>query len=124
MGDSITSGSGVSNINDVYRKRPKKNTGTECVGYGIGETRVLRQPEPDEFDERENYYDRRLKMDDKADIIVVLGKTNDYGLGNAPFGRLGDCTPETFCGAVRFVAKSLIEKYLDALIVYTLQSAS
>lgn len=94
------------------------------MGYGIGETRVLRQPEPDEFDERENYYDRRLKMDDKADIIVVLGKTNDYGHGNAPFGRLGNCTPETFCGAVRFVAKSLIEKYLNALIVYTLPSTS
>ena len=118
LGDSITEGAGVSDINDVYWKQLEKNTDAECVGYGIGGTRFSRQPEPDEFDERGNFCDRCLKMDDKADIIVVFGGTNDYGHGNAPFGRLGDCTPETFCGAVSFVAKSLIEKYPDALTVF------
>ena len=57
-------------------------------------------------------------MDETADIIAVFGGTNDYGHGNAPFGKLTDFTPETFCGAVNFVAKSLIEKYPDALIVF------
>ena len=36
LGDSITEGSGVSDINDVYWKQLEKNTGAECVGYGIG----------------------------------------------------------------------------------------
>ena len=50
-------------------------------------------------------------MDDDADIIVVFGGTNDYGHGDAPFGSFSDRTPDTFCGAVHYLFRGLIEKY-------------
>ena len=118
LGDSITQGVGVEDIKDVYFKQLERNTGAQCKGYGISGTRFSKQPEADYFDDQGNFCIRCLKMDDDADIIVVFGGTNDYGHGNAPFGKLTDCTQETFCGAVSFVAKSLMEKYPKATVVF------
>lgn len=118
LGDSITEGSGVSDINDVYWKQLEKNTGAVCKGYGIGGTRIAIQHIPDDREEVGNFCTRADKMDDEADIIVVFGGTNDYGHGDAPFGKLDDETAETFCGAVNVLIKKLMNKYPEAAIVF------
>lgn len=44
-GDSITEGYGASSIDHVYWKLLEKNDGVIARGYGIGGTRIARQPE-------------------------------------------------------------------------------
>ena len=118
LGDSITAGSGVKSIEDVYWKQLERNTGAICTGYGIGGTRFAKQQDADEYEQLGNFCTRAHNMGNDADIIVVFGGTNDYGHGDAPFGKIGDKTPETFCGAVDNVINTLINKYPDALIVF------
>lgn len=40
-----------------------------------------------------------------------IGGTNDFGHGLAPFGQVGDTTPDTFCGACNTLYKGLKAKY-------------
>lgn len=119
LGDSITQGSGCSDIAEVYWKQLENRTGAMCVGYGISGTRFAKQTEEgDAYEMCGNFCRRASQMDDEADIVVVFGGTNDYGHGDAPFGNIGDKTPDTFCGAVDFVINILANKYPEAVIVF------
>ncbi len=57
-------------------------------------------------------------MDLNADAVVVFGGTNDYGRGDAPFGQIGDKSPDTFCGAVDRLMSILEERYTGKPIVF------
>lgn len=65
-----------------------------------------------------SYSERFPKMEDGADVIVVFGGTNDYGHGDAPFGSFEDRTMDTYCGALHYLMRGLIEKYPTAVIVF------
>ena len=120
LGDSITYGHGVSAADKVYHQIIAKNCGfTVARNYGISGTRIAKQIKPTvdnpSFDQ--DFCGRFAQMDDDADLVVVFGGTNDFGHGDAPFGRFEDRTPDTFCGACHYLMKGLIEKYPDAVIV-------
>lgn len=57
-------------------------------------------------------------MDQSADMVVVYGGVNDYIHGDAPFGKPGDTTPATFCGAVYFLMNILRELYGEKPILF------
>ena len=109
LGDSITEGSGTSCEAARFTCVLKEIAGlSEIRNYGIGGTRIARQLVcPDTTD----FCARFSGMEDDADAVVVFGGTNDYGHGDAPFGELTDRTPQTFCGAVHYLFRGLIEKY-------------
>ena len=109
LGDSITEGSGTSCEAARFTCVLKEIAGlSEIRNYGIGGTRIARQLVcPDTTD----FCARFSGMEDDADAIVVFGGTNDYGHGDAPFGEFTDRTPQTFCGAVHYLFRGLIEKY-------------
>lgn len=120
LGDSITQGHGVSTADKVYHQVIAKNCGfTVARNYGISGTRFAKQNKPTvdnpSFDQ--DFCGRFEKMDDDADLVVVFGGTNDFGHGDAPFGKFEDRTPDTFCGACHYLMSELIEKYPDAVIV-------
>ena len=120
LGDSITEGTGTSCTEAMYTEVLKREAGlAEIRNYGIGGTRIAEQGIDVNgwLDERD--FCRRYKtMDDKADIIVVFGGTNDYGHGDAPFGCFEDRTMDTYCGAVHYLMRGLIEKYPASQIVF------
>ena len=122
LGDSITEGVGASCIEKAFPSVMKELGEFEVVrNYGISGTRVARQiiapgEEVTSFDH--DYCERYVDMDDDADIIVVFGGTNDFGHGNAEFGTLENTTPDTFCGAVDYLMRGLIEKYPTSEIVF------
>lgn len=118
LGDSITAGGGATAISESYWKQLERNTGAVCIGYGIGGTRIAKQLNVDDFEKSGNFCTRADSMEEDADIIVVFGGTNDYGHGDAPFGKLDDDTVDTFCGAVNVLIKKLINKYPDSTIVF------
>lgn len=121
LGDSITAGAGVTDIeNNRYDNVMKKIYGLAAVhNYGIGGTRLAYQTKPSD----EPCFDlcfcgRAYFLDRDADIIVVYGGVNDYLHGDAPIGKIGDTTPATFCGAVRFLMNFLKTEYPDKAIVF------
>ncbi len=119
LGDSITEGHGTSAPEHIYWNVVEQLTGAACKGYGIGGTRIARQQKPSECETADRYFGSRVaEMDPEADIVMVLGGTNDYGHGDAPLGHPADRTPDTFYGAMHDLCRQLIEKYPTAVIVF------
>lgn len=121
LGDSITQGVGVADFeNNCYQNRLAKLCGLSAVNtYAISGTRLAHQTLPSE----KPYYDltfcgRAYWMDQSADMVVVYGGVNDYIHGDAPFGKPGDTTPATFCGAVYFLMNILRELYGEKPILF------
>ena len=56
-------------------------------------------------------------MNHDADYVIVFGGTNDFGHGDAPFGEIGDKTPDTFCGAVDDLVNVLLRYYKKEQII-------
>lgn len=120
LGDSITEGVGVEDLNNRYDNRLKAMLNLKAVhNYGIGGTRIAHQITPS----AEPRYDlcfcgRAYDLNREADVIVVYGGVNDWIHGDAPFGEMSDTTPASFCGAVDFLMNLLKEKYPNARLVF------
>lgn len=117
LGDSITEGCGTSSMEHVYWNVLARRTGAQCYGYGIGGTRIAPQRYLNEG-EVDRYYATRVdSMVPDADIVVVFGGTNDFGHGDAPFGKIDDTDERTFCGAYHALCRKLIARYPKAQLV-------
>lgn len=121
LGDSITVGVGVTDIeNGRYDNLLAKMCQLSAVNnYSISGTRLAHQIQPSE----KAFYDlcfcgRAYRMDETADMVIVYGGVNDYIHGDAPFGKIGDTTPATFCGGVYFLMNILRERYGEKPIVF------
>ena len=125
LGDSITQGAGATKEENVYLEVCAKKLGAKAVNFGVGGTRIAPQitPSAEAFCD-EYFLLRAKKMDKDADLVVVFGGTNDFGHGDAPFGRIGDKDPATFCGAYDALIEYLMATYgkEKLIIVYPLVS--
>lgn len=123
LGDSITQGAGATKEENVYLEVCAKKLGAKAVNFGVGGTRIAPQitPSAEAFCD-EYFLLRAKKMDKDADLVVVFGGTNDFGHGDAPFGRIGDKDPATFCGAYDALIEYLMATYgkEKLVIVYPL----
>lgn len=124
LGDSITQGAGATKKENVYLEVCAKKLGAKAVNFGVGGTRIAPQitPSAEAFCD-EYFLLRAKKMDKDADLVVVFGGTNDFGHGDAPFGRIGDKDPATFCGAYDALIEYLMATYgkEKLIIVYPLR---
>ena len=121
LGDSITEGVGVTDrANNRYDNVLKKNAGLAATyNYGIGGTRLAYQQNPSAKARWDLCFcGRAYDLNKDADIIVVYGGVNDYIHGDAPFGRIGDTTQATFCGAVYFLMNLLRTEYPGKSVVF------
>ncbi|MDP4132767.1 MAG: SGNH/GDSL hydrolase family protein [Bacillota bacterium] len=122
LGDSITEGTGASEIKKSYTYIfEKKYKLAKMNNYGIGGTRIARKKTPSETPRFDlDFCKRMTEMSDEADYVVVFGGTNDFGHGDAPLGNFKDTDPYTFFGACHTLFKGLIEKYpMSTIIVIT-----
>ena len=119
LGDSITVGVGTSAPEYIYWNRIAQETGAECYGYGYNGTRIAPQHivAVDEPYETLYFASRVETMIPDADVVVILGGTNDYGHGDAVLGKLGNKTNDTFYGAYHLLLAKLIQYYPDAHLV-------
>ena len=124
LGDSITygTGKGFTDASYVYWRQLGKYEECEVHGYGVSGSRIAKQQTEHqhahitEFDDK--YFRSRVpEMEDNADIVVVLGGSNDYGHGDAALGKMEDRTDDTFYGALHCLYSDLLEKYPKATIV-------
>lgn len=117
LGDSITEGHGVSGPDKTFWGLLAAREGAHCVGYGIGGTRIARQPHSTGEGWDRDFCGRVEEMQPEADVVVVFGGTNDFGHGDAPFGTMADRTPDTFYGALHTLYTSLLTRYPAADMV-------
>ena len=120
LGDSITEGSGVSDIAGCrYDNRLKAAYSLTTNNYGIGGTRLAHQSRASEKPRWDLCFaGRAYNIDPTADLTVVYGGVNDYLHGDAPFGQEGDTTPDTFVGAVYFLMHLLKTEYPTQALVF------
>ena len=121
LGDSITEGHGASDREKTsfVALFAAAHPEAKVLNYGIGGTRIAAQRIPKENPKWEQpFYSRVDKMEEGADLVCVFGGTNDYGHGDAPMGKFGDTTPETFYGALYTLSKLLVERYPMARIAF------
>ena len=120
LGDSITEGAGVSNLENRYDNRLAKMCDLKAVyNYGIGGTRIAHQISPTANPRQDLCFcGRAYDINRSADIVVVYGGVNDYLHGDAPFGEEGDTTPATFCGGVYFLMNFLKTKFQGKTVVF------
>ncbi len=120
LGDSITEGTGVDRKEDIYLNVLAKKVGFTANNYGVGGTRIAKNrsitTHAPQFDL--DFILRAQDMTDQADLIIIFGGTNDYGHGDAPFGKLDDQDPYTFCGAVNVLLDLIENKYPNKPIVF------
>ena len=117
LGDSLTEGvRGTTSKSKRYANVLAEITGANVVAYGVGGTRIAYQKKPTLSKPRHDMYfaSRVFDMQDKADYVVVFGGINDFGGGDAPLGKMGDTTPETFYGALNDLFTRLKDKYPTA----------
>ena len=122
LGDSITQGVGVTSMEAHYTNLLRCRAKLGCVrNYGISGTRIARQRKlnvNESAGETNSFVKRFADMDNNADLVVVFGGINDWAHGNAPFGSDENRTMDTFCGALHYLMKGLIEKYPAATICF------
>ncbi len=121
LGDSITEGVGVADIpNCRYDNRIAKMLKLSAVNtYGISGSRLAHQSYPSASPRYDLCFcGRAFDMDVTADMVVVYGGVNDYIHGDAPFGKIGDTIPATFCGGVYFLMNFIRETYENKPIIF------
>lgn len=120
LGDSITEGVGVSNLENRYDNRLKRMLSLgEAVNFGLSGTRFAYQTKPSPCPSFDLYFcGRSMNMDKDADVVIVYGAVNDYIHGDAPMGTEDDRLPNTFRGATHRLMKYLTEEYKGKPIVF------
>lgn len=120
IGDSITEGCGVSDLNNMFYNRLALECGIrELYVDGISGSRIARQRIPSEKARHDlDFVSRVDKIDADCDLVIVFGGTNDFGHGDAPMGELNDDTPYTFCGACNILCEKLHMRFPESQIVF------
>ena len=121
LGDSITEGYGLSNIEHRYTNLIAFDEKAICCNYGISGTRLAYQTVPSEKPSHDFCFIERVEeLEADADLVIVFGGANDYGHGDAAFGVFEDRDPYTFYGAVHTLVQKLLAKYERSKIVFLL----
>ena len=115
LGDSITYGDKLSDRGQAFPGVVASKAGAVTLNnYGWNGSSIG-GPHPDRL------IDRYPAMEPDANLILVLGGTNDYAQFNkmgTPVGAMGDLTPDTFYGALNLLMCGLKQKYPDGEVVF------
>lgn len=118
LGDSITEGLKTSCEDARFSNIIARKTGAMCNNYGISGTKISLKAGDTPETERmhRSFVMRYTEMEKDADIIVVMGGTNDCG-AKIPFGDFDTRDEYTFYGALRSLYEGLINMYPESVIV-------
>lgn len=117
LGDSITAAANLENEENYmqysYPARLKELLGAEEVyNLGIGGSSIGRYWS-------DAYVDRYQNIPQDADVIIVMGGTNDgFCVSDKEFGNLEERASRTFCGDLDELMRGLRENYPEAEIFF------
>ncbi len=115
LGDSITLGYGLDNMEDRFTAVFCRMTGTQEINYGITGTLMARAGTS--TSDGSSYIDRYPAMED-GDLIVVFGATNDYFWADMPISGEPQEDDRYFENAVHHLCAGLADKYPGKPIVF------
>lgn len=119
LGDSITEGTGVAETENIYLNRLRHMTGAaQALNYGIGGTSLARNKAAGW--RTGAFVVRAQTLPEEAwdaDVAFIFGGTNDYGIGDAAFGRADSSNPFEINGALNIIANTLREMNANMRIV-------
>lgn len=108
LGDSITEGLCVREAQNIYVNRLEKLLGAEKVmNHGIGGTTLARNTNDYRY---RSFVVRSQELPDEAwhaDLAFIFGGTNDFWIGNAPFGPENSSNPFEINGALNIIINTL-----------------
>lgn len=108
LGDSITEG--VNTSKPYHEWLYDMNGFSKVNNYGIRSTCIS-------TGEDNNFIKRYPFMDKDADVISVLGGTNDWGHSHK-LGNISSRDTDTFYGALKVLCDGLINRYLTKTIFF------
>ena len=115
FGDSITYGADYS-LGYDQMKYPYPTLVSSLLNfssfrnYGISGSTIAT-----DVDSLPSIYDQCLSATNGADIVSVMGGVNDYNR-NVEIGSLSDTDTFTFCGSLKAICETLLNKYPDSFI--------
>ena len=119
LGDSITEGTGVAQAENIYLNRlGRMNGAAQVINCGVGGTTLARNRA--EGWRTGAFVVRAQTLPEEAwqaDVAFIFGGTNDYGVGDAPFGPEDSCSPFEVNGAVNIIIRTLRGMNPDVTIV-------
>ncbi len=119
LGDSITFGALASDPKlgyvELLKERFKMG---KVVNSSIPGARIGKYVGPDPRNLNRPFCMTYKDLPDEADLVIVFGGTNDFGIGNAPLGDYEGQNLETFKGALDFLMSELKKKYPEIPIVF------
>ena len=69
-----------------------------------------------------SFIERCNQISDEANLIIIFGGTNDYGIGSStlpnPLGTYGDESPETFYGGLKTLIDEIETAHTEAKIIF------
>ncbi len=119
LGDSITQGACATSPDNMYTALVCKHFGAKENNFGIGGTRIAKQFDSDDL-YGEYFLLRAVKMPTDVAFTIAFGGTNDFGHGDAPLGKRGDTTDDTFYGAFENLVTYLLGKFPREKLLFVL----
>lgn len=120
LGDSMTEGAGATHPWTYYFANK-----IGCTMQNIGQAGSrISSAYTDSSDTTTPFTERYTQINNDTDFIIVIGGTNDFGLGNVadgsgvPLGSLGDTTDTTFYGSVYYLIQKIRESYPNAELFF------
>jgi len=113
LGDSITEGYALENVTDGYAYQLGNFPGIQVNNYGLSGSAVA-------GNNVDRFLDRYPDMESGADIILVLGGTNDYkgaGDGSTSLGLPGSQNPLDFYYGYGSMIAGIQKKFPDSQLV-------
>ena len=111
LGDSIVYGDGLVNQNaNFLNLLGRKLNNASVNNYGLCGSALS-------GNHIDRLLDRYLLMEKNADIIFVMGGTNDFGYG-VLLGTMQDKTDQTFYGGLNLLMCGLTQAYPDSTIIF------
>ena len=111
LGDSITTYAPGPDGGKNYHDWWAQDYYVKNIDSGISGTTVL--PRANRTD---SFIERYPNMAADADLVVVMGGTNDWG--GTPQGTINDRGLKTYMGGIRLLMEGLIDKYPNSQIVF------
>lgn len=119
LGDSITYGACLDDVRNSYVNRVVQHFGwIDVTNHSLPGSRIGNYIGEDPRKIGPSFLERYPDMPAEADLVIVFGGTNDFGIGNEPVGGEADQTADTFYGALNLLMEGLKEKYSDSRILF------
>lgn len=119
-GDSITYGTGFTDVTLAYPYLVCKKLGAKIINKAIGGSTLASNPSNETRNPLVLRYNTQISDEEAetVDAVYIAIGTNDWAYGYTPVGTMEDRVATTFYGALHLLCQGLLEKFAGKPIVF------